>query len=115
PVAVLISGPSLRRRDKHPDQVGTGTPLPRTQPFDDPDTAVVTFWYVPGLASGRPERADSPLQFRWVITDDGTTPESQAAAALRRLAEEDPKSYARVCGGSRERAEELGFTWPDGV
>jgi hypothetical protein len=81
--------------------------------FDDPDTAVVTFWYVPGLASGRPERADSPLQFRWVIPDDGTPPEAQAAVALRRLAEEDPKSYARVCGGSRERAEELGFPWPD--
>ncbi|WP_431961144.1 hypothetical protein [Actinacidiphila sp. bgisy160] len=83
--------------------------------FDDPDTAEVTFWYVPGLASGRPERADSPLQFRWVIPDDGTTPEAQAAAALRRLGEEDPKSYARVCGGSRERAEELGFPWPDSV
>ncbi|MGY5045432.1 alpha/beta hydrolase, partial [Streptomyces sp. 900105755] len=33
-VAVLISGPSLRRRDKHPDQVGTGTPLPETQPAE---------------------------------------------------------------------------------
>ncbi len=32
PVAVLISGPSLRRQAKRPDQVGTGTPLPRTQP-----------------------------------------------------------------------------------
>jgi hypothetical protein len=32
PVTVLISGPSLRRRTKRPDQVGTGTPLPRTQP-----------------------------------------------------------------------------------
>ncbi|MFJ9817576.1 hypothetical protein ACIRU3_20350 [Streptomyces sp. NPDC101151] len=81
--------------------------------FDDPGTAVVTFWYVPGLASGNPDRADRPLQFRWVVPDDGTPPEAQAAAALRRLAEEDPKSYARVCGGSRERAEELGFPWPD--
>ncbi|MER6539089.1 hypothetical protein ABT215_35955 [Streptomyces sp900105755] len=80
--------------------------------FDDPETAVVTFWYVPGLASGSPERADSPLQFCWVIPDDGTAPEAQAAAALRRLAEEDPKSYARVCGGSRERAEELGYPSP---
>ncbi len=80
--------------------------------FDDPDTAVVTFWYVPGLASGSPEGAESPLQFRWVIPDDGTPPEAQAAAALRRLAEEDPKFYAQVCGGSQERAEELGFPWP---
>ncbi|WP_406263031.1 hypothetical protein OHT93_00315 [Streptomyces sp. NBC_00191] len=81
--------------------------------FDDPHTTVVTFWYMPGLGSGRPERADSPLQFRWVVPDDGTPPEAQAAAALRRLAEEDPKTYGRVCGGSRERAEELGFPWPD--
>ncbi|MFI1423107.1 hypothetical protein ACH4VX_35155 [Streptomyces sp. NPDC020731] len=82
--------------------------------LDAPDTTVVTFWYAPGgRASGKPERADSPLRFRWAIPDDGTPPEEQAATALHRLAEEDPKSYARVCGGSRERAEELGFPWPD--
>ncbi|MFG2432964.1 hypothetical protein [Streptomyces sp. NPDC048590] len=80
--------------------------------FDSPDEAEVTFWYVPGLASGTPERPDSPLQFRWTVPDDGTLLEAQAATALRRLAEEDPKSYAQVCGGSRERAEELGFPWP---
>lgn len=79
--------------------------------FDDPDTTVVTFWYVPGLAAGKP--VGDPLQFRWVVPDDGTPPEAQAAAALRRLAEEDPKTYGQVCGGSRERAEELGFGWPD--
>ncbi|MEU9370842.1 hypothetical protein AB0D71_40575 [Streptomyces avermitilis] len=79
--------------------------------FDDPDTTVVTFWYVPGLAAGKPD--GDPLQFRWVVSDDGTPPEAQAAAALRRLAEEDPKTYGQVCGGSRERAEELGFPWPD--
>ncbi|MGW4890786.1 hypothetical protein ACWEQL_00740 [Kitasatospora sp. NPDC004240] len=78
---------------------------------DDPDTAVVHFWYVPGLASGRPERPDSPLQFRWDLPDDGRPPEVQAAAALRRLAEEDPKAYSRVSAGSRERAEELGYAW----
>ncbi|WP_329192387.1 MULTISPECIES: hypothetical protein [unclassified Streptomyces] len=81
--------------------------------FRHPDTTEVTFWYVPGPAAGRPERADSPLQFCWVIPDDGTPPEAQAAAALRRLAEEDPKTYGRVCGGSPERAAELGFSWPD--
>ncbi|MER5867554.1 hypothetical protein [Kitasatospora sp. NPDC002040] len=79
---------------------------------EDPDTAVVTFWYQPGLAAGKPDRPDRPLQFCWDLRDDGTPPEAQAAAALRRLAEEDPKSYARVYAGSRERAEELGFTWP---
>ncbi|MHA5047621.1 hypothetical protein [Streptomyces sp. SD15] len=57
----------------------------------------------------------TPLPFRWDIPDDGTPPEAQAAAALRQLAEEDPKTYGQVCGGNRERAEELGFPWPDGA
>ncbi|MFD7709330.1 hypothetical protein [Streptomyces sp. NPDC059786] len=97
----------LNRWDAEPGWVSSG--------FEDPDTAVVNFRYAPGLASGDPERDDSPLHFRWDIPDDGTPPESQAAAALHRLAEEDPKRYARVCGGSRERAAELGFPWPDDV
>ncbi|MDX3071018.1 hypothetical protein [Streptomyces sp. MI02-7b] len=80
--------------------------------LEDPDVTVVTFWYVPGLASGTPDGADSPLQFRWDIPDDGTPPETQAAAALRRLADEDPRTYGRVCGGTRKRAQELGFPWP---
>ncbi|MER5688997.1 hypothetical protein [Streptomyces sp. NPDC002205] len=79
--------------------------------FDDPDTTVVTFGYAPGLGSGKPDGI--PLQFRWVVPDDGTPPETQAAAALHRLAKEDPKTYGQVCGGNRERAEELGFSWPD--
>jgi hypothetical protein len=81
--------------------------------FNDPDTTVVTFSYAPGLAAGKPDGI--PLQFRWVIPDNGTSPEAQAAAALRRLAEEDPKTYGQVCGGNRERAEELGFPWPEGT
>lgn len=81
--------------------------------FEDPDTTVVTFEYAPGLGSGKPDGI--PLHFRWVVPDDGTPPEAQAAAALRRLAEEDPKTYGQVCGGSRERAEELGFSWPEGA
>ncbi|MEU6328786.1 hypothetical protein ABZ851_16135 [Streptomyces sp. NPDC047049] len=78
--------------------------------FDDPDTTVVTFLHAPGLGSGKP--GGISLQFRWAIPDDGTPPEAQAAAALNRLAEEDPKTYGQVCGGSLERAEELGFSWP---
>ncbi|MFF8785189.1 hypothetical protein [Streptomyces sp. NPDC015125] len=79
--------------------------------FDDPDTTVVTFVYAPGLGSGKPDGIF--LRFRWVVPDDGTPPEAQATAALNRLAEEDPKTYGQVCGGTRERAEELGFSWPD--
>ncbi|MFG2479843.1 hypothetical protein [Streptomyces fagopyri] len=78
--------------------------------FDDPDTTVVTFSYAPGLAAGKPD-GDS-LQFRWIVPDNGTAPETQAAAVLRRLAGEDPKTYTKLCGGSRERAEQLGFPWP---
>ncbi|MCZ1012624.1 hypothetical protein O1L68_43880 [Streptomyces lydicus] len=79
--------------------------------FDAPDTTVVTFLYAPGLGSGKPD--GSSLQFRWAVPDDGTPPEAQAAAALNRLTEEDPKTYGQVCGGSPERAEELGFSWPE--
>ncbi|MFI9048299.1 hypothetical protein [Streptomyces sp. NPDC053427] len=102
----LIEQPELLGRwDAERGRVSSG--------FDDPDTTVVTFWYAPRPASGMPERADGRLQFRWVVPDDGTPPEAQAAAALRRLAEEDPTTYGRVCGGSRRRAEELGFPWPE--
>lgn len=79
--------------------------------FDDPDTTVVTFLYAPGIGSGKPDGIS--LQFLWAVPDDGTPPEAQAAAALNRLAEEDPKTYGQVCGGTRERAEELGFSWPE--
>ena len=78
----------------------------------DPDTVEVHLWYTPGLGSGAPD--GHPLVLRWSVPDDGTSPTSQAEAALRRLAEEDPKAYTQVSGGTRERAEELGFTWPYG-
>ena len=77
---------------------------------EEPDTTVVTFWYAPGLATADSLR--DAFQFRWVLPDDGSPPEAQAAAALRRLAEEDPKTYAKVSCGSPERAKELGFPWP---
>ncbi|WP_439679061.1 hypothetical protein [Embleya sp. MST-111070] len=87
----------LTRWDVRPGWISTD--------FEDPTTAVVTFLY------GRGE--GFPLQFLWKVPDDGRPPEAQADAALRRLAEEDPKGYGRVSGGSRERAEELGYPWPD--
>ncbi|MFI6151149.1 hypothetical protein ACIBCA_00425 [Kitasatospora sp. NPDC051170] len=50
-----------------------------------PETVVVTIWQyrVP---------VENPARLRWVLPDDGTPPESQAAAALRRLTEEDPRT-----------------------
>ncbi len=101
--AGLVERPELLSRwDARRGWISTG--------HEEPDTAQVHFWYQPGLGAGRPE--GDPLVFRWTVPDDGTPPEAQAAAALRRLAEEDPKSYSRVSGGTRKRAEELGYTWP---
>ncbi|MER5639056.1 hypothetical protein ABT095_19075 [Kitasatospora sp. NPDC002227] len=100
--AQLIDRPELLSRwDARRGWISTG--------HDHPDTAVVTFLYAPGLAGSVLDF----LQFSWVIPDDGTPPELQAEAALRRLGEEDPKRYAQLVGGSRARAEELGYTWPD--
>lgn len=79
---------------------------------EEPDTTVVTFWHAPGLAAA--DTLKGARQFRWVLPDDGGAPEAQAAAALRRLAAEDPKTYARVCGGSPERVGGRVPTQPDG-
>ncbi|MER7756302.1 hypothetical protein [Kitasatospora sp. NPDC097643] len=103
--------------DEQPELLGRWGAGPGwvTTDINNPDTAVVTFWYSPGPASDRPERPERPagrLQFRWIIPDDGTPPETQAAAALHRLTEEDPKTYSQVCGGPRQLAQNLGYPWP---
>ncbi|MGW1778779.1 hypothetical protein ACWCQQ_06500 [Streptomyces sp. NPDC002143] len=101
--AGLVERPELLARwDARRGWISTG--------HEDQDTTVVTFLYAPGLGAGAAD--GDPLQFRWTVPDDGAPPEAQAAAALRRLAGEDPKTYAQLCGGSRERAAELGFPWP---
>ncbi|MEU8902592.1 hypothetical protein [Streptomyces mirabilis] len=81
--------------------------------FHDQDSTVVSFTYWPGLAAGQRDKDGPWLQFIWSLPDDGTPPENQAAAALRQLAEQDPKTYAQVRGGSRSHAEALGFPWPE--
>lgn len=81
--------------------------------FHETDTATVSFMYWPGLAVGQQDKKGPWLQFIWSIPDDGTPAEIQAAAALRQLAEQDPKTYAQVRGGSRSHAEALGFPWPE--
>ncbi|MGW2593177.1 hypothetical protein ACWCXC_23315 [Streptomyces sp. NPDC001515] len=104
--AGLVARPDLLGRwDARRGWISTG--------FDDPDTTVVTFDHAPGLGAGTPDGI--PLQFRWIIPDDGTQPETRAAAALGRLAAENPTTYADVCGGNRARAEQLGFTWPEAL
>lgn len=81
--------------------------------FTDPDATVLSFTYWPGLAAGQRDKDGPWLQFIWTLPEDGTPPEGRAAAALRRLATVDPKTYAEVRGGSREYAEALGFPWPE--
>ncbi|HZX37411.1 MAG TPA: hypothetical protein VFF37_03575 [Streptomyces sp.] len=82
--------------------------------FTDPDATVLSFTHWPGLAAGQRDKDGPWLQFIRSLQEDGTPPEDRAAAALRRLATADPKTYVEVGGGSREYAEALGFPWPEG-
>ncbi|MFD8483082.1 hypothetical protein [Kitasatospora sp. NPDC059673] len=93
--AALIEQPDLLRRwGAERGWIGTSP--------DAPDTVELTFWSLPGQGTGNPGPPDHPRQFCWTLQDDGTPPESQAATALRRLAAQDPKRYARVIAGSTE-------------
>ncbi|MFC9386424.1 hypothetical protein [Streptomyces venezuelae] len=66
-----------------------------------PETTVVTF-HGPPAADGETAAGagteQGERQFLWYLPDDGTPPETRAEAALRRLAEEDPRGYARASG-----------------
>ncbi|WP_406063909.1 hypothetical protein OG462_34810 [Streptomyces sp. NBC_01077] len=66
--------------------------------FREPDTTVVTFTGPPLGGPGRNGAAGEPRQFLWRLPDDGTPPEERSAAALRRLAEEDPRGYPEASG-----------------
>uniref|UniRef100_UPI00278C19E3 hypothetical protein n=1 Tax=Streptomyces venezuelae TaxID=54571 RepID=UPI00278C19E3 len=69
--------------------------------YRSPETTVVTF-LGPSTADGA--TADGvgteqrERQFLWHLPDDGTPPQTRAEAALRRLAEEDPRRYAGAPG-----------------
>ncbi|MFI0814955.1 hypothetical protein ACH4TX_05470 [Streptomyces sp. NPDC021098] len=52
------------------------------------------------------------LQFMVVEPVTGDAPEEQVRAFMERVAGEDPRDTATVCGGSRESAERLGYPWP---
>ncbi|MFF1506554.1 hypothetical protein [Streptomyces sp. NPDC058326] len=62
--------------------------------FSEPDTTVVTFTGPPLGGPGGSAAEGESRQFLWRLPDDGTPPERRAAEALRRLAEEDPRSLA---------------------
>ncbi|MDA0636680.1 hypothetical protein OUY22_24985 [Nonomuraea sp. MCN248] len=67
-------------------------------------------FYYPGHPSSRDD--DDPwLQFEWVIPVDGTGLDAQVAHLADCLRRTDPKTSARVVGGSQEYANRLGFPW----
>ncbi|MEU8618944.1 hypothetical protein [Streptomyces sp. NPDC048623] len=70
-------------------------------PTDTPDTAEVGFLYQPGTFEGTDVKGGSWIHFVWRLPDESTPPAEQAAAALRRLAAEDPRAYATCVGGAR--------------
>ncbi|MFE0648259.1 hypothetical protein ACFVZH_06685 [Streptomyces sp. NPDC059534] len=94
--ARLISA-GLRERPELLARWGLGRGWISTD-FPAPDTTVVTFDGPPVTADGTPETEQPARQYLWRIPDDGTPPEQQAAAALRRLAEEDPRTYPEPSG-----------------
>ncbi|WP_405898994.1 hypothetical protein OG242_17125 [Streptomyces sp. NBC_00727] len=55
--------------------------------FRDPDETVISLRY--------DSEDGSPRQLLWSIPDDGAPPQDRAAAALARLAAEDPRTYGR--------------------
>ncbi|WP_433418787.1 hypothetical protein ACQP1V_03680 [Microtetraspora malaysiensis] len=77
---------------------------------EEQDRIRLFFWY-PRHPSSR-DGDDPWLQFEWVIPIDDTDLDAQVAHLTDRLRRTDPKTHARVVGGSREYAERLGFPWP---
>ncbi|QES48753.1 hypothetical protein DEJ50_13920 [Streptomyces venezuelae] len=80
--------------------------------WGDPGTVTVSFAHQRGLGAGTHEPGGPRLYFEWLVPDDGSPPQEQAAAALRRLAAGDPRFLAELRYARREDAEALGFPWP---
>ncbi|MFI8362383.1 hypothetical protein ACIGD1_19695 [Streptomyces sp. NPDC085612] len=81
--------------------------------WGDPGTVVVSFVHGHGLGSGT-QAPDGPrLHFEWRVPDDGSPPQAQADAVIRRLAAGDPRFLADLRHARREDAEALGFPWPE--
>ncbi|MFG2697949.1 hypothetical protein [Kitasatospora sp. NPDC048407] len=75
-----------------------------------PDRIDLTFYH-PAVPVGR---GTSPhLQFLAELTVPAGDPVALAAELVDRLTSADPRAWARVCGGSAEYAEQLGYPWPE--
>ncbi|WP_331736819.1 hypothetical protein [Streptomyces sp. NBC_00211] len=75
----------------------------------EPDRINV-FLFHPGRSAIREDRPW--LQFHMTLPISGDDPADQAERLEARLTAEDPREVARVCGGSTEFAEQLGYPWP---
>ncbi|WP_017236782.1 hypothetical protein [Streptomyces sp. SS] len=94
--AWLISA-GLRERPELLARWGLGRGWISTD-FRAPDTTLVTFGGPPLTADGAPDTERPARQYLWYLPDDGTPPEEQAARALERLAESDPRGYPELRG-----------------
>ncbi|MFG2900872.1 hypothetical protein ACGFZH_27775 [Streptomyces zaomyceticus] len=92
-----LIGAALRERPGILARWGLGRGWISTD-FHTPDTTVVTFNGPPLAADGTPDTEQPVQQFLWYLPDDGTPPEMRAAAAVRRLEEENPRGYAEPPG-----------------
>ncbi|MFI1977948.1 hypothetical protein [Streptomyces wedmorensis] len=63
-----------------------------------PDTTVVGLHGPPPSAGGTAGTEQPAPPYLWCLPDDGTPPEEQAARALRRLADSDPRGYPELRG-----------------
>ncbi|MFJ8442193.1 hypothetical protein [Kitasatospora griseola] len=76
-----------------------------------PERIELVFWH-----PAKPDRLGSSpyLQFLAELTvPAGSDPVAAAAELVDRLTSTDPRTWARVCGGSADYAELLGFPWPE--
>ncbi|MFJ1795953.1 hypothetical protein [Kitasatospora griseola] len=76
----------------------------------EPDRVEVSFWHPAAPDS----RGDLPwLQLIVEMTFPDGDPVDLAAGLVDRLASADPRTWARVCGGSPDHAQRLGHPWPE--
>ncbi|MGW2178170.1 hypothetical protein ACWCXX_08805 [Streptomyces sp. NPDC001732] len=61
--------------------------------FEDRARTTVSLLYRTEPATGQSREDESWRQRMWYVPEDGTSPEERAAAALQRLAAEDPRTY----------------------
>ncbi|WP_405921507.1 hypothetical protein [Streptomyces sp. NBC_00122] len=107
--ARLISA-GLRER---PDLLGRWDLAPVWIHTDHREPHITVLRFVFSAPDGAEDPHGNPLRlyFDWHLPDDGSPPEDRAASALERIAESDPKGFARLQRGSSGLAAALGYAW----